>query len=283
MSHESALALATGQSPTPPPVTEQSPGLAAVAEPTLDSTRFANLARKETEIVKQREAMKTREAELKAMEERLKPIEAKWKEFEDLKAKDQVAAMKMAGFSDTDLINFLAAHEDKSTPEEKAAKAAQSEIQKFKDEQAKIAKDNADKQNTQVIDRFKKDITAFVASDKDKYEYLNHHGALAEELIFEYVSQVHEDSNEIISLQEAADAIEAFYEESDQAMSSLKKRQPKVEVVETKDEPLKAEVSPRPSKTLSNRTVASAAATIPRNETPSQKRERLIEKLRNGG
>lgn len=292
MSRDSAMAALTGA--PPPAAPAESPGLAAVPtnEPPkdLDSTRFANLARKEAEIVKQREAMKVRETELMTREEKTKAIENKWKEFEDLKAKDQVAAMKMAGFSDTDLVNFLAAHEDNSTPEEKAAKAAQTEIQKFKDEQAAQAKEAKAKENTQVIDRFKKQITEHVTGDKDKYEYINHHGPMAEELILEWVSEVLNDPQQPPSeniLQEAADTIEAFYEESDQAMSVLKKRQPKPapEAEAPKDEPLRAEVSSRQAigKTLSNKTVATTAGAIPKRETPSQKRERLIEKLRNGG
>lgn len=252
----------------------------------MESTRFAHLAKKEAELVKQRAEFKKEQETLTSEREKMKEIHQKLQQFEDMRVKDPVAALKLAGFSETDLFNFIAQAEDKSTPEEKAVRAAQAEIKKFQDEQAKKEKDAEEKRNAEAIDKFRKDISGHVASDKDKYEYCNYNGPLAEELIYETVAAVLEDSKELISVQEAAEMVESFYEEQDKAMATLKKRQPKVEATpapEAKEEPLKSQVAARPttpSKTLSSKTTATVGSTtIPRKETPQEKRDCLIQKL----
>ena len=51
-----------------------------------------------------------------------------------------------------------------------------------------------------------------------------------------------------------------------------------------KEEPLKAEVSPKPApKTLTNKISPPAASLGIKKETAAEKRERLMEKLRRGG
>lgn len=291
MSAESALALATGT-----PVANGVVGaqiaegtLAPEAPKELESTRFTHLAKKESALVKERESFKREKQEFESQREKLTAAEKRVQEFEALKQKDSVAALKFAGFSDTDVMNYLAAAEDKSTPEEKAAKAAQGEIQKFRDEQTKKETEAQTKRNKEVIGKFKNDITKHISNDKDKYEYCNFNGSIAEELILETVSQVFEDTKQIISVEEAAQMVEEYYEGLDKQMSTLKKRQPREAVQEAKKqvEMLKAEVSPgqpnRTTKTLSNRATATVASTIPKTETRSQKRERLIQKLAAGG
>lgn len=296
MSNTSALALATTGS-----TLAGTPGLIAngaipqetpapdAAPKDLESTRFSHLAKKESALVKEREALRNEKKEFEAQREKLVAAEKRLQEFDQLKEKDAIAAMKFAGFSDTDIMNYFASMEDKSTPEEKAAKAAQSEIQKFKDEQAKIQQEAQDKKNSEVITKFKSDISKHLASDKDKYEYCNFNGVIAEELILETVYQVLEDTQEVISIDEAAQMVEEYYEGLDKQMSTLKKRQPKEAVEHAKQqvEMLKAEVSPgmpnKSSKTLSNKATVTVANTIPKVETRQQKRDRLIQKLANGG
>ncbi len=265
-----------------------SPGLQpAPSEPTqeLESTRFNHLMKKESELQRQRETFKKEQESFAKEREKMQSIQQKLQQFDEMKVKDPVAALKLAGFSETDLFNFIAASEDNSTPEERAAKAAQAEIQKFTDGQAKKEADIQARQEQEVLGTFRKNITEQITSDKDRYEYCNYHGALAEDLIYSTVEAVLKDSEEIISVEEAADMVESYYEEQDKSMSTIKKRQPKPVEQAKVDEPLKAQVSARPpSKTLSSRTSATVASTtITRKETSSEKKERLIQKLLNSG
>ena len=302
MSKESALASAIATPPPPAPPTPEapvettttvgSPGLQETKAPeTLESSRFNQLAKKESEIVKQREQLKKDREAYEAEKEKLRDVNEKLKRFEELKVKDPIAALKEAGFTETDLYNFLSAAEDKSTPAEQAAKAAQAEIKKFQDAEAKKVSEAQAAQNKQVIEKFKTDITKTVGADKDKYEYCNFYGAVAEELIYDTVERVLKDSGELISVEEAAQMVETYYEEGDKAMmTAVKKRQAKeaAQAEEKKDEPLKAEVVPgqpnKPStKTLTNKLAATVTSTIPKSETRDEKKARLADKLRNLG
>lgn len=290
MSREAAMAIATGN-PAPPPLAE-APAQAAEQKPVdLDSTRFNHLAKKEAEIVKQREETKRERELLSAELEKYKPIFSKREQIEKLRESDPIAAMRMDGYNEAQIMNFLAAAEDTSTPEERARRAAQEEIKKFQDDQARIAKENQERLNTQTLDNFRKMITQTVTADKEKYEYCNHYGEVAEQLIFDTVDEVLKKDGVVISTQEAADLVETYYEEEDRAMSGLKKRTPREELMAklsqpTPEAPLKAEVSARPttpSKTLNSKAVATAASQITRKESPEEKRQRLIERLKNGG
>lgn len=296
MSKESATAMLSAM-PAPVAATPEitstpggEPGLQATESQTskvteLDSTRFAQLAKKESALQKEREQFKL-EKEANAQEkEKMKQIHKKLQDFEDMKGKDPVAALKLAGFSETDLFNFMAQAEDKSTPEEKAAKAAQTEIQKFRDEESKKVTLEQERRNTEALEQFQRDINTHITSDKDRYEYCNYHGQLAEELIKETVAAVLDESGgkDLITVEQAADMVEGYYEEQDKSMSTLKKRQPKVADIpaSVKEEPLKAQVSARPaSKGLSSKATATVSSTtIPRKESASEKRNRLIQKL----
>jgi len=298
MSNSTALAMlqtsipATSNAPAATSTAGGEPGLQSantdqVKTPEIDSTRFAHLAKKEAALTKEREAFKSQQKAHAEELEKLKSVHKKLQDFEELKSKDKLGALKLAGFTDNDIIEMFAQQEDNSTPEEKAAKAAQNEIQKFRDEQTKQQREAQEKRNSDTISQFRNDITKTISASPEKYELCNYNGSLAEELIYETVASVLEDSKELISVQEAADLVEQYYEDTYKSMSNLKKLRPSEAVAAAKEaisnsEPLKPEVSPRPaSKTLSNKTAASVASTttVPRNETPDQKKSRLVKKF----
>lgn len=274
--------MATGQPPVAPPVTEVP--VTTEATPSLDSTRFNQFAKKEADLVKQRETLKAGQTQLMTERQKYAEIQKQIDSFNEAKAKDPVAALKILGFSEKDLFNFIAAQEDTSTTEEKAAKAAQTEIQKFRDEQTKLKEEEQTKVNTQVLNQFREDISSAITKEKEKYEYCHYNGPLATDLIEETVTQVLATDGELISIQEAIEMVENYYEEEDKAMSSLKKRQPKTEQSQVPiDAPLKPQVSPRPSNqarpTLSkNQGTVASTTPAPKGETPDQKKARLIGK-----
>ena len=300
MSREAALAMATGQpaqtNPNPAATVTATPGDAGVTpvgvpgESTgttavLDSTRFSQLAKKEAELQKNREALKAEQTQFMTERQKFNEIQKQINSFNETKAKDPVEALKLLGFTEKDLFNFIAAQEDTSTPEERATRAAQSEIQKFKDEQAKAKADLQANQNKAVLAQFNKDISDTIAKNADKYEYCNYNGPLAVDLIEETVSQVLATDGELITVQEAIEMVEQYYEDEDKAMSSLKKRQPRTEAAPAPaaDAPLKPQVSPRPTNqarpTLTNKSATvNSTVPAPRGETPDQKKARLVSK-----
>lgn len=300
MSKEAALALATGiPAPTlteapklvEAPANSDQPGEISPNTPPPDdlvSSRIAKIAKKEVELRKQHEDFVKQKTEYEQKLAEFTPFYERYKEFEEKRKTDPIEAIKMLQFSDEDFINYVSTQEDKSTPEERATKAAQSEINKFKEEQAKKETEAKQKQSKAVIDRFKTDISTTVKKDLEKFEYCNFHGSAANELIYNTVQEYLDLHGEVLPITEVAELVENFYEEQDKAMSSLKKRKSTAELVAkysepVKEEPLRAQVNPQPSKTLTNRVSSTSAATTTKRETPSEKRERLINKLKAGG
>ena len=293
MSKEAALAVAQTvavETPTPQPTQESAPQAApetapqASAQPEMQSKAFSHLAKKEAEL-------RRRQDELKAEREKVTPILKKYEEFESLKKNDPIAAMKMLGFSETDIFNYMAQNApEELTPEQKAAAAAESaaeaKIKAFEDAQSKKELERQKVADQQVIQAYRGEVSKLLKSKAEDFEYCNFQGAAAEELIYETVLAIAKESNgqDVPTPLEAARMVEEYYEEQDKAMSKLKKRQPANPALPP--EPVK----PERSRTLANmnKTIpARATATVAsvkttENESRSAKRERLIEKLRNG-
>ena len=291
MSAESAMALATGQSPGLSVVeTPAAPPVQTDPPKELESTRFNHLAKKEAEMQKQREEIKRRAEEISKKEAEFNPFYEKYKQFEELKKTDRIAAMKLMEFDDTDLVNFIATQQVEMTPEQKAAKAAQEVINKFETERQKREREAVEANNARIITEFKGKISGVIASDPDKFELSNRMGSVAQELAFDFVAECVKLGMEPPTAEEAANYTEQYYEDFFKSMSTSKKLTPqqaaeaaKDAIQQAKEVPLKPEVSPKPTKTLDSRATATVASTVQRRETASEKRERLIEKLRNGG
>lgn len=293
MSNESALALATSPTTNPTP----SPSIPSVPVPQstevvttkpqdLESTRFTQLAKKEQAIFKEREAFKLEKESFLKERDALVGADKRLKEFQELKARDPIAAMKFAEFTDTDILNYFASLEDKSTPEEKAVKATQAELKKFTDLQAQKEAEVIDKRNKEAVEKFRSNISTHLEKGREELKYCNFYGPIAEELIFETTSQILADTNELVNVDEVAKMVEEYYEGIDTQMESIRKKPVKEAVADAKAqiEQLRPEVSPgQPNtmrtRTLSNRATATSSASVPRQESKEEKRERLIQKL----
>lgn len=278
----------------------------------LTSSRFAHLSKKEAALVKEREAFKKEMEAFKAEQSEASKYRKAWEmvnEIAELQKTDAVAAMRKAGFSDQDLMNFLSQAQDNSSPEEKATKMAKAEIEKFRAEQNKLMEDNNKKAEElkkvgedRTIAKFKNDIGSHIKSDVDKYEYLNFYGEAAQELVYETISAIMNDSGEMVSVDEASQMVEDWYEENDKAMNSLKKRgvhrvvKP-AESAAVKSEPARAPSAQMPkttsrveskqfvdnripTKTLSNRAAATTASLVQSELSHEQNKQAIIEKYK---
>lgn len=307
MSKESAIATVTAA----PPVAQIPEGAPPAANPAADpaipqsdAARFAALARKEAQNVKDREAFKKEVEAHQAEKTKIQAIQKQVQDFEALRATDPVAALKSIGFSETDIFNYMAAQEAKPEPtsEEKAVKAAEAaadaRIKAFQDAEAKKAADAQTARDAQMVNGYKSEISKFVEANKDTFEYCAFHGKPAEDLAYEIIVEGLRESKgtELIDYKEALQMVEDFYEEQDKAMSTLKKRQPKdapvaqdpatpvrTRTVTSGDPNYKPPTAITRTRTLTNDTGVTSGSKIPKNETHDQKRERLIAQIKATG
>lgn len=313
MSKAEAMAMMTGQ-PTNnvnpslitggmPKETGLSPGIDVPQEsaPTseaknIDSDRFAMLAKKEARLQREREEWKVNtqkeRAEIEDLKKRLKDPYDKIQEFEKLRGTDPIAALKSIGFSETEIFNYMAGQEKKEpTVDELARAAASEEVNKYKEEQAKIANDTQKTKETALIEQYSSQISTAIKANPEKYEYSNYYGSVATELAMEFATENVKMNGDLLSPEEIAQAVEDYYEEQDKAMSVIKKRNPAPSINPPPEVGVKKELRTRtlaqtpgqqPMKTLTNKVAATAASTITRRETHEQKKDRLISALKAG-
>jgi hypothetical protein len=301
MSNESALAMMTGQpAPTAPspatPVADTTGGA-------LQSTPFNQLAKKEAELVRQKEQFKRERQTIEAEKVKLAEIQKQYNEYEEKKKSDPVAALKMLGFSETDIFNYMAANEKKEpTTEEKAAQAAaeaaDARIKAYEEAQQKKIIEQETQRDNSLIAGFKSDISNAIKANVDKFEYCNYYGKEAEALAYEITLETLKTTQgkDVLTPSEALELAEEYFENRDKEMMTLKKRQPAVPV-EKPAEPAERtrtvtpgfpnEKQPNPvvnkTRTLTSAATSSvASARLTKNETREQKRERLMDRLRNG-
>lgn len=299
MSRDSAMAALTGTpAPTAPVLTEVPVTTAEEvvhtttnADPVkdLESSRLALFAKKEAAIVRRDQELKKRELDLQDKLDRAKPFFEKGQKFEELKDSDGVEALRVLGYSDAQILNLVArATEEKKEPstEEQARLAAQEEISKFKEQEAAKQQEIESAKHRQVLKQFSERITKTISDEPEKFEYCNYEGPAAEGLIHETIAKVLKDSDgkDLMSIKEAAELVESYYEEKDKGMSSLKKRNPVKKDVATATSDAKEAIAKiqQNAKTLTNKATVTSAATIKKPETRSEKRERLENWLRNG-
>lgn len=294
MSREAAMAVIAGTqaeaTPTVAETTQVAPSETQSSPPAqdLESSRLAMYAKKEAKLVKDRQELERSRKELEEKVSGFNPILEKGKKFEELLSTDIVEALKYMGKSDTEILNFIArASEGQAapSPEEIARSAAADEIKKFHVEQSEKEKKAQETKNTQLVTRFKSDISKTVKAGAETLEYCNFHGPAAEDLIYETTLAILERDKELISPKEAAELVETYYAEQDKAMNTLKKRRPLIDAIRAAEETKKTEVVAAPTqRALTNRATPTAASTAngQRRETPSEKRMRLENMLRAG-
>lgn len=302
MSKETAMALVAPKTETP--ATPLTQGLAPVdpaaapvtppAEP--ESARFAHFAKREAKLVKDRQ-------ELAAEKERARAEIDKFKRFDELKTQNKVEALKLIGFTDTDILNLFAdTDKPEPTDAEKAIEAAKQvardEIKTAEDKRVeRETKERAQRDNEQIAG-FKSDIGKTVEADTVKFKHCAFHGESAQELIYQVVLATLKDTQgkELLTADEAAVKVEEYYREQFKlAQESLKEEaETAQEDAVSKDERTRtvtpgfpAQEQPKPAitktRTLSNAATSTSTAALQRRvETREQKRERLMEALKAG-
>jgi hypothetical protein len=300
MSKDSAMAALTGTPALPPttsPITADVPSQ-PVAASDLQSTPFARMANKEAEIVRQRNELKREQALISSEKEQIQKIKQQYDEYQTTKSKDPVAALKMLGFNEADIFNYMAASQPAElSPEQRAAKAAeeatQAKLTEFEKAQASRLETQQRESDKNLIQGYRSEVSKVVKSDPEEFRYCNYFGPAADAQIYEYVKAVANTEGIAISPKQAAVEIEQYYREQDEAMDKIRRKPAPVEASKppersrTLSPGFPGTEQPKPTitktRTLHNATTSTVAATrLNRNETRDQKRERLVEALRNG-
>lgn len=310
MSKESAMTMITGATVAPsvatiPPASTvaDAPAVPVETPKAPSSSEFAKMAKKEAERVRREQDFKKQQEEFAKEREQVQKIKAEYDNFQQTKVKDPVAAMKQLGFTETEIFNWLANEaKPEMTAEEKAAKAAadatEAKLKEFQELQTKREQEAQIQKDQKLVQNFRSEIAKTVSANKNEFKLSALNGSVAEELAYETVVETLKASNgeDLLSPKEAMEMVENYYkgvyEDMKKALEPAQEASPPVE---TKKQPERSRTVSAPAgstpvkpsishtRTLTNQatqTMASSAAR--RNETASQKRERLIERLRTG-
>lgn len=241
--------------PTPSEALQQAVKPKVEAPKPIGSDRFAALAKKERAIQKQLAEIKAKEAGVKA--------------FETLKATastNPLEALKALGLSYEQITQFLL-NGSKPTPELEVSQVRQ-DLEKLKSEQlareeaVKVqAKQAAEREYQETLADFNGEVKSYVQSNKDTYELTNMYQG--EEIVIATIEQHFAATKKIMSIKEASDLVEAYFEEQVRAAQQTKKfqvkQEPKVSGGQSKGESVAKSSTP----TLSNGLTSSAPSLLP--------------------
>ena len=298
--------MATSAQPgaTAQPEGNTQPGPAPAEQQHSDSARFAAIARKEAQLVRDREAFKAEQAAILKEKEAARAVLDKSKRFEELRGKDGIAALKEMGYSETDIFNMFASLGPKTEPtaEQKivadAKAAAEAEIRAFKEEAAKKEAEATAARDKQLISGLRTGISEFIKANPEEYRYCAYYGEQATEQAYEIIKAGLEASKgeDLIDFKEAVKMAEDFFQERDNDMEKIRKRAAApAEVPPTKTAPARTRTvtagDPRyqqattitRTRTLTNDARVTGTQQIPRAETREQKKERLVAQIKANG
>lgn len=311
MSRETAMAAAAGMNPapaTPPAAAPPANGAAPAAAPQVPTTptdpRVQALLKKEADLVRRQELFAK---ERQGYDERIKNADgilAKGKKFEETLAKDPVEALRLIGFTETQIFNVMAAAQAEpkaKTPDEIAREETQRILKERDEADAKVRSEENAKANEAAIFSGISRVKA-VPENAKKYTMLIRNGNMADQIVAEtlkeFAKQV--DPKDIDQagaeklLSEACDAVESWYRDQFKSMvSNDDVVEMLVEMGFTKKQAeaaaaaAGAPAAAAPAPAAKAPTIARAAATATAvqtgaKETYAQKRARLEESLRTG-
>lgn len=218
-------------------VAKPAPGAEAAAEVKKPddflAPKFAALTRKEKQLREMEKSFKTREAEI---EKRMKEIEERSKSAsstsqsaaEALKANplkfmrdngltlDQLVQMQLNDENPTMDMKF---DRYKQELESKTTKEIEQLKQSLKEKEEKEAQARYDA----AVENYKQEVQAFIGQNADTYELISANNA--HNLVFEVAEQYFNDTQKVLDMKAAADAVEAhLYDEASKIMK-LKKFQ----------------------------------------------------------
>jgi hypothetical protein len=244
------------------------------------SAHFSALAKKERLLVQEKQKIAQEKAEMQKQLEEVK----KFNETRQKAKSNPLQILESLGLTYEDITNYVL-NGNKPGPD-----ALISEVdQKFENfrreqeekEQKKLAADKeaADAQMAEVVAEFKQGVMDFLDDKKEQYELINLYGG--QELVFTTIEKHFEDTQKIMSKEEAAQLVEEYLEgEFERATKESKKIQSKFGIKQ-QDQGQKAESATggQASKTLSNNLASSAAPSLLPAKTEEDRIKRALAAL----
>lgn len=263
--------------PTAEPTAESAPAADSVAatataapaeeKPSRVDPRFSALARKEAQLVRERQAIKAQKDALEAAHRQVVAFE----EARSAAKADPLAVLSALGLSYDDVTAKALGVEKPTTPEAQI-EAVRSELERFREEQAAAAKQaeeakaaalEAERQS--IIDAFRRDAVAHVSANAERYELTTLNNAAT--LVPQVVEQHFAATGELLTTAQAADLVEKHFEGLADRIVKARKVQARTEATKTAPaikpaQPAANAPAPAaPARTLSNALTASTSST----------------------
>lgn len=271
--------------------------------------------KKEAQLRKERDAFKVEQTKFEATKTEYERVINRIKEFEDVAKRSKSEALKMLGWTDTDLINELNPEPQAPLSREDVERLADEKVKNLEKKQEEARKAETDRLSKEADDRnvsdFKRSISDKLKEDATKYKFASHEGREAELQAFHIIVEnlkattQYADDGSVIKLGEMMPVDEALQITNDlyrEKYESGKKLFDESAHVDAQLSPSPASVdSPRGhqagqpptsnaqtaqgrSRTLNNAVTATSTSTpLTVHETREQKKERLANQIRTYG
>ena len=237
------------------------------------SQKFAALSRKEKQLRLKEKELDTRfkdmETKLKSLETPKAPEAAKEEVALEIRMrKDPIGTLKSLGY-DMNKLAELTLNDGKLPIEtqmqlmrEEMQAEYKKEIETLRNEKQQEQEQERAKKDTQLIEDYKNEITEFISSNNEKYEYIA--ATQNEELIYDTIIEYHKEHGTVLSNEEAADLVESYLEEEAKNVFEKTKKAKRILGVQEVKQETKPSSKPLSSPTLTN----GAASQVPTSQKP---------------
>jgi hypothetical protein len=241
------------------------------------ASRFAALAKKNKQVDQKERAARDREAALEAREAKIKELEER---LNAPKAKKNPIQLLMdEGYTLAEANEFYLNNE-MPTAEHKV-KNLETRLEKFereareKDEKrAADEKSSLEAQNQKVIEEFKVSIGSFIEKNSEKFELVKLYDA--KETVFQTIEQYFEQHQKVLSIDEAAQLVEAYLEDELDKATKTKKYQSKYATQKEAKGSEDSNDKDLTHKTLSNTLTSSPSNPLPPPRSDEERRQRAM-------
>ena len=263
------------------PAVETKQAVESTEKPQIDpqfASKFAALTRKEKAVREREAAIKAQQAELESLKKQLEEQSGKLKSDEGSLASrlknEPLKVLSEMGLTFEDLSQIVL-NEGNPTPEmlikrtrQELEAATKSELEKTKQELEEFKKSLLEKEKqaeeakvNEAKTQYLTELTEFINETKndsgdDKYELIKSNDSV--QLVYDVVEAYYEETGKILSMQEAADHVEAELEERAKSILELKKFKQASKPIEQVEE--KKETAP----TLSNALASQSSQKVER-------------------
>jgi hypothetical protein len=196
------------------------------------SSQYAQLARKEKQIRDAANAVKAREAAMQAREDAIKAKEAEMQAQyvpKDRIAKDPLKVLQEQGYTSDQITQMLLNAPDPAQQAQQAViEELRAEIRALKDGQESAKKtfeETQTQQYTQAVNQIRNEIKQLVSTD-ESFETIR--ATRSQEDVVELITKTFEKEGVLLTVEEAAQAVEEYLEEEAVRLASLKKIQAKM-------------------------------------------------------